>query len=150
MSDTGSVSSHSSSISSRTKLQKKLRFGELEIIDLPIELGNHPPSCGAPITIGWDPLERRHVHVDVYEVYRDDRRRLDELKLDVSERACILLRAGYSIDEIADATSEAQDILKSREESSLQHKWEFFQLASERAGNKIKKFTGMSRSATAA
>jgi hypothetical protein len=140
-----------SSEPSRVSLSKRLRFGSVEIIALPMELGNHPPSQGAPVTVGWEPIDTRKTTVDLYEIFREGSRRgKNNLKLELFERAVILLRAGYSIDEIGEATEAAHETMKLRAESSQTQKWEYFQLTASKAGRKIKKIVTLRRRAAPA
>jgi hypothetical protein len=105
-----------SSSTSKTSLDKKFRFGRITIWDLPMELGNHPPtSGGAPITVGWkSETPPRTTYVDNYELCKNPR---GDLKMTAKERAIILLRAGYTIQQIAKACEQAQETLKQREAS---------------------------------
>ncbi len=130
----------SSSGATKSKLTKHIRFGHVAFQDMPIELGQDPPTQGgAPITIGWEPIGVREVPIDVYEICKRDEpiRSEAELKIDVTERAEMLLRAGYSILEIAQASEDASKLLKQRQETISLQKMEFFHLARESAQKKI-------------
>lgn len=124
----------------KCQLDKYVRFGSIEIRDMPIELGDHPPTTGgAPLTIGWKPTTIRHIPVDVYEICRADEpvRSEKDLQLGVTERAHILLKAGYSIKEIARASEEAHEVLKQREQSLVGQKMELWHVVRESAKRKI-------------
>ena len=132
-------SNHSTSSYSTTASQKHLRFGNVEILDMPMELGEHPPSQGGPsLTIGWEAESRRSTNVDLYEMCKFGRERC-EFHLSPNERASILLRAGYSTQDIVTACNEAELTLKQREATIKNQKWEFLHVASESAGRKLKK-----------
>lgn len=83
-----------------------------------IILGDNPAvTSGAPVTIDWHPQGERVFSVDSYEQCKPARRRRRKLLISVSSRAILLLAAGYSIDDIADASINAQQIKFSRQES---------------------------------
>lgn len=131
-----SMEMSTSSITSKTTLTKQVRFGRVEIRDMAMELGQHPPTQGGPpINIGWDVVSVRELPVEVYEIckYDEPTRSENELKIDATERTKILLRAGYSIFEITHASEDASNILKQRQESLSSQKIEFFHLARESA-----------------
>jgi hypothetical protein len=98
--------------------RKKVRFGRIVITEFPIILGDNPAvTSGAPITIDWIPQGERFFSVESYEQCKPARRRRRRLLISVSHRAILLLAAGYSIDDIADASINAQQIKFSRQET---------------------------------
>jgi hypothetical protein len=98
--------------------QKKVQFDRIVITEFPIILGDNPAvTSGAPVTIDWNPQGEREFSVDSYEQCKPARRRRRRLLISVSHRAILLLAAGYSIDDIADASINAQQIKFSRQES---------------------------------
>jgi hypothetical protein len=131
----------SSSLSSKTELSKKVRFRKLEIIEFPIVLGNSPAvSQGAPIGLGSEELSCRTVDIYQYDILvGDERRSRDDLKLSVSDRAGMLLRAGYTIDEIVEAVELAEHDRKLREESLQNQKWDRVNELMLRTGRKVKR-----------
>jgi hypothetical protein len=135
-----SSSSFLSSYSRKSSLNKKLRFGSVEIHDIPMELGNHPPTeGGAPVTLGWQPESIRVTHIDVYELCKgDEPRPIHEWKLSVSDRTAILLRAGYPLIDIKEASERAEETMKEREATLRGQSFESLHLAKERAGRKLK------------
>jgi hypothetical protein len=109
----------------RRALAKKVRFGELVITEFPIILGDNPAvTSGAPVTIDWTPQGEVSYTINVYESVRGTRRRRRKLLITVSNRAILLLAAGYSIDEIADASINAQQIKYGRQESMQNQSWD--------------------------
>jgi hypothetical protein len=147
---TSSTSSIMPSASSKQQQQQQQRggrplavqFGSVEIRDMPMVLGQHPPTGGgAPLTLDWEPTQIRELPVDLYEVYKEDGRepvrRESDLQMTQWDRAQILLRAGYSLDDIAVASEEAQLVLKQRESSLAAQKVEFWHLARESAQRKV-------------
>jgi hypothetical protein len=98
--------------------RKKVQFGRIVITEFPIILGDNPAvTSGAPITIDWLPQGERVFSVESYEQCKPARRRRRRLLISVSHRAILLLAAGYSIDDIADASINAQQIKFSRQET---------------------------------
>ena len=109
----------------RRALAKKVRFGELVITEFPIILGDNPAvTSGAPVTIDWTSQGEVSYKINVYESVRGTRRRRRKLLITVSNRAILLLAAGYSIDEIADASINAQQIKYGRQESMQNQSWD--------------------------
>lgn len=107
-------------------MTKHVSFGTLTIREHPFELGDNPCcSCGAPLTIGWKPIRSEVRNLDLYEYTRNDRRYgKRQLILPVRKRAQILLNAGYSIDEIANATMEVDTVKKMRADSLKTQGWD--------------------------
>jgi DNA-binding transcriptional MerR regulator len=134
----------------KSSLNKKLRFGSVEIRDIPMELGNHPPTeGGAPVTLGWQPESTRVTHIDVYELYKgDEPRPRHEWKLSVSDRSAILLRAGYSLSDIKEASDRAEETTKEREATLRGQSFESLHLAKERAGHKLKNLSSFKNLST--
>ena len=104
---------------------KKIRFGHLVITEFPIILGDNPAvTAGAPVTIDWTPQNESSFSITAYEQSKPERRRRRKLLISVSNRAILLLAAGYSIDEIANASINAQQIKFSRQESVQNQSWD--------------------------
>jgi hypothetical protein len=136
--DTSSRSTGTNSFSSCYSIEKKLRFDHVAIRDMPIELGEHPQAHGPPLTIGWEPQETRHMTVDVYELIKN-RRSGNNLKIPKADRADMLVRAGYSVNEIIAAVEQCNAVCKQREASQRGQKWEMFIVVKERAARALKK-----------
>ena len=102
---------------------KKVRFGSLEIKEMPMELGDAPASCGAPVTIGWEACDIRRTSIRVFEQLKEEPRQPHEFRLSSDERAEILKRAGYSRAQIEHAASSARNDLKKRETSLKTYGW---------------------------
>lgn len=115
---------------------------------MPMILGEHPTSeGGAPVTIGWEAEGIRKIPLDLYELYRSDDpvRSTAELRIDATERAHILLGAGYSLAEMAEAAEAAQKTRKQRQESVSSQKMEFFHVVAESAHRKLARVVGGTR-----
>mmetsp|Transcript_32209 Transcript_32209/g.78550 ORF Transcript_32209/g.78550 Transcript_32209/m.78550 type:complete len:271 (-) Transcript_32209:1328-2140(-) len=121
-------SSYSSTFSSRSfKCSKgSVEFGSIVITEFPIILGDNPAvTSGAPVTIDWVAQAESAFSVDMYEEIKPARRRRRKLLISVSSRAILLLAAGYSVDQIADASIDAQQIKVGRQASmAANEKWE--------------------------
>jgi len=104
---------------------KAVRFGSIVITEFPIILGDNPAvTAGAPVTIDWNPQDEHRHSVTAYEQCKPKRRRRRKLLISVSNRAILLLAAGYSIDEIADASIQVQQIKSGRQESLQNQNWD--------------------------
>jgi hypothetical protein len=107
------------------EFKKSVRFGDLVITEFPIILGDNPAvTMGAPVTIDWEAQGEVSYKINVYESIRGTRRRRRKLLISVSNRAILLLAAGYSIDDIADASINAQQIKFGRQESMQNQAWD--------------------------
>lgn len=119
---------------------------------MPMVLGQHPPTAGgAPLTLDWEVLQVRHLPVDLYEVYKQDEpiRSEAELQLSSLDRAEILFRAGYSLDDIVEASEQAKMIQKQRESSLAAQKLEFWHVARESAQRRLSRaMLGLKRKET--
>jgi hypothetical protein len=110
--------------------KKKLSWKSLEVIEFPIELGSHPcVSQGAPIEMGGQEISRQIFDLYHYEVLTHcgdvrQKRRAGELRLSAQERASILLRAGYTVNQIVDSTQQATEYRKLRQESLKNETWD--------------------------
>eukprot|EP00980_Cylindrotheca_fusiformis_P010013 scaffold2214_cov139-Cylindrotheca_fusiformis.AAC.10 len=97
-------------------IKKHVAFGNVEIIELPYTVGNGPASEGAPVSIGWEPIERNMFKVEFFEAFRPPRRTKPALRMSATRRKYLLLRNGHSLDEIEEGEQEA---IKLRKERSL-------------------------------
>ena len=122
----------------RSAEMKKVQFGDLVITEFPIILGDNPAvTMGAPITIDWTPQGEISYKINVYESIRGTRRRRRKLLISVSNRAILLLAAGYSIDDIADASIDAQQVKFGRQESMQNQAWDRVNMMMESTGDAI-------------
>mmetsp|Transcript_73005 Transcript_73005/g.101533 ORF Transcript_73005/g.101533 Transcript_73005/m.101533 type:complete len:154 (-) Transcript_73005:181-642(-) len=130
--------------SSSSSSKKQVCFGDLEIRSYGIVLGDHPNvSNGAPIQIGWDFHETQIRNLDLYEVMRGERRRgKKQLSIPVQKRGQMLLRAGYTLDEIGSAALEASECRKLRADSLKNQGWESARLVLETTGRIPKDILG--------
>jgi hypothetical protein len=60
-------------------------------------------NTGAPITIDWIPQGEKQFSINAYEQFKPSRKRRNRLYISVSDRATMLLAAGYTMHEINDA-----------------------------------------------
>jgi hypothetical protein len=56
--------------------EKSVRFDQVEIIELPIILGDNPSvsTGGPPMSVGWETMRRTEFGLDFYETYRPKRK----------------------------------------------------------------------------
>jgi hypothetical protein len=90
-------------------IKKRVRFETVEIIELPISIGDNPSVReGAPLTTEWVAQQRTTLNLEYFEAYRPARRRSTrELILSPSYRTKLLQRQGYTQDEIDEASNLA-------------------------------------------
>ncbi|KAG7343118.1 hypothetical protein IV203_018397 [Nitzschia inconspicua] len=111
----------------------KVAFDEVEILEFNYILGDNPGvSSGAPIALGDELKSSVTLEVDYYEVARGKRRSRKKLSIPVHERAQILLNEGYSLETIAAATMEADNISRERIQSANMQSWDKVNEVSER------------------
>jgi hypothetical protein len=124
--------------SKRSARPKQVRFGRLVITEFGIILGDNPAvTSGAPVTIDWAPQDERSYTLNAYEQSKPKRRRRRKLLISVSNRAILLLAAGYSINEIADASINAQEIKFGRQESYHNQQWDRVNVFMESTNNVV-------------
>jgi len=98
--------------------EKQVTFGDLTIHEHALKLGDNPAcSCGAPLELEWDALSTSTRNLELYEYMRGERRKRSKLAIPVQKRAKLLLESGYSLDDIADATLEVEEVKKQRADS---------------------------------
>ena len=97
-------------IATRKRKRAKLGFDEIEIIELPVGLGDNPGGLdGPPVSCCfYEPQLRIKVCLEVFEGQRPQRRTRKQLRLSKRLREKLLLKHGYSQDDITRATFEAR------------------------------------------
>ena len=130
---------------------------------------NPSVSDGAPITIHWKYHTREVLDISNFEskdptscrIRRKDgflavptnkaksssssnnsgsgRKSSKELRIDVQDRAALLLKNGYSLTDIGRKVQEVQEIQKERERSAANAKWDGFNAALETSGKVFKR-----------
>lgn len=120
--------------------EKRVDFRDIEILEFPYILGDNPAvSAGAPIALGHDLEGKITLELDTYENCRKKRRSKKKLIIPVHTRAQILLSKGYSLEAIATAALEADEINRGRMTSASQKNWDKVNEVSERFGRVFKK-----------
>jgi hypothetical protein len=95
-----------------------VRFEYLTILEFPITLGDTVPREGPPIAMADKATRKLVIHLDRFEAARPERRDTRDLFLDAEDRTCLLLLAGFSMHEVADAALEACRIRVDREHNA--------------------------------
>jgi hypothetical protein len=115
---------------------KQVRFGEITIREYPMELGEHPCcSSGAPVQLGWEHQSVSQNDLELYEYTRLERRRgRRKLAIPVQRRGQLLLQAGYSVEDIGNATMDVQKIKKLRSETLKNQGWDKVNIILETTG----------------
>jgi hypothetical protein len=106
--------------------QKTVTFDKIVVIEFPMELGDNPAcSIGVPVQIGWHAQDATTHNLEVFDVLREQKRRTrKELKLSSQRRTQILFQLGYSLEDIAVAALEVNDIRESRKECLRLQGWD--------------------------
>jgi hypothetical protein len=100
-------------ITVEARQNKRVTFETVEIIELPISIGDNPSVReGAPLTTEWVAQRRTTLNLEYFESYRPRRRSTRELILSQQDREDLLLRQGYTEDEIDEASNL---VIKARE-----------------------------------
>lgn len=102
----------------RQAAQEGVRFDYLTISEFPIIVGDTVPREGPPITMAAKATRKLVIDLDRFEAARPERRDIRDLFLDAEERTCLLLWAGFSIGEVADAALETCRIHVDREHNA--------------------------------
>ena len=100
---------------------KSVRWDRLKVYDHAIVLGYNPGGWsqkGPSLSIGPEVLDTQVTTVDEFEATRGPRRTAKQLRTSADNREQLLLRAGYSTEEILLASELAQAIRASREKSA--------------------------------
>mmetsp|Transcript_17123 Transcript_17123/g.27778 ORF Transcript_17123/g.27778 Transcript_17123/m.27778 type:complete len:213 (-) Transcript_17123:88-726(-) len=141
-----------------TMEMKKVWFDTVEVKYHKVILGDNPSvSDGAPITIHWKSYFREVLDINEFETkdptscrvrkHKSSRTNKNDpstfsrrdLKIDVQDRAALLLKSGYSLSDIGRSTQEAQEIQRERLKSANSSKWDGLNAALEGSGKVFKK-----------
>jgi hypothetical protein len=96
-------------------LLRTVSFGDVHIMEFPLELGDNPSvTRGCPLRLGWELLKRTDYDVESYERLRPSRRSTKQLRIPMEKRTEILLNQGHSLQEIASTALAALKIKDSR------------------------------------
>ena len=98
---------------------KNVRFETVEIIECPITIGDNPSvSSGVPLTIEWDCQKRTKLAVEFFENHRPPRRTNKKLlRIKSKQRERLLRKIGFTLQEIDEATYEADYAREQRYET---------------------------------
>ncbi|KAL7567742.1 hypothetical protein ACA910_012074 [Epithemia clementina (nom. ined.)] len=116
--------------SSRSLTDKQVGWGSLVIYEFPNVLGDNPGvTSGPPVMIGWEHNRYNIVGIETHELYRlkNPRRPRKDLVVSGGERSTFLLGLGYSLEQVLNATEEADNIRKSRR-SNMRGRLDSFKL----------------------
>jgi len=119
---------------------KQVDFKEIEILEFHYVIGDNPAcTAGCPIALGTELVGKMKCDVDYFENNRGKRKNRKKLILPVPTRAQILMERGYSINEIADGTMEADRARQERHITNSTQKWDKVNEMSERFGRVLRK-----------
>mmetsp|Transcript_13357 Transcript_13357/g.38451 ORF Transcript_13357/g.38451 Transcript_13357/m.38451 type:complete len:321 (+) Transcript_13357:243-1205(+) len=123
-----SASSPSNASSSRQPKRKSVRFQKVELIELPITIGDNPSvSSGCPVTVEWKSQHRESCGVDDYEVKKDQKKLSSSSpknkkklarKLSNRQRCLMLYQNGCTLEDMKVAARQAEEIKQQRRSSA--------------------------------
>ena len=131
-----------------THQRRKVTFGWIEVCEHVYEMGDHPEvSDGCPLTVGWELQSKRAFDIAYFETYfpSEERRRETSMKLSVADRAKILLRQGYTMNEIVECTLKVMQEKRKRDKSIQKIKWDGWYFLKEKTARKLNKATRLRR-----
>ena len=102
------------------KRKKAVKFNEVEIFEFPYMLGDNPSvSLGPPISMAHTHQDRFSVDLIAYDDAKENihRRSTQEMRMDQMLRTHILQSSGHSLQDIMQATMEAQNARELRHQS---------------------------------
>ncbi|GKY92102.1 hypothetical protein MPSEU_000181600 [Mayamaea pseudoterrestris] len=103
----------------------RLTFGDVEIHEFGAAIGHNPSvSQGVPITLSNEALHFERVPLESYEQARGPRRTTRQLVISKNLRMEILIREGYTIEEIEQATKECFRKRTDRKKSNSNKNWD--------------------------
>ena len=95
--------------------KKRIRFDQIEIIELPVTLGDNPSvKDGPPVSCSWDAQLRATVNLDLFEQCRPKRRGRRNLVLGRRAREDLLSKHGVSEGAMYEASLEANRVKTDR------------------------------------
>jgi hypothetical protein len=128
----------------RSHRRRKVAFGHIEVYEHSYEMGDNPcVSDGVPLTIGWELQSKHAFDIAYFETYfpSEERRKKASMRLGVTERAKILLRQGYTVDEIAECTLKVMQEKRLQDKSIKNIKWDRWNALLEKTTRKLNKAT---------
>jgi len=105
---------------------KKVIFDEVTVREYPQILGDNPAvTIGAPVSIGWKYQNEYTTKVNFFEYTRSHIRRTSKRKLVISskKRVKYLLSIGYTLEDIGDAITKANEVKSQRTDSLKASGW---------------------------
>jgi hypothetical protein len=100
--------------------KKSVQFKTIEIFEYPITLGDNPSvTSGAPLTIEWEVQRKSKFLLEYFERHRPAYKQKNNLRISGTGRKQLLLRCGFSDEEIINAALEATEMKKERLDTIL-------------------------------
>ena len=78
--------SHGDNDQRRRHRSQQVCFGEVQILEYPLILGDNPYCQGAPLQLDWKPTREDFLDIDFYEYTREPRRSKKQLHMAAGER----------------------------------------------------------------
>eukprot|EP00980_Cylindrotheca_fusiformis_P019840 scaffold6966_cov112-Cylindrotheca_fusiformis.AAC.18 len=143
-----SSSSHKkSNVSKKKQNAASVAFGDIEVAEYPMQLGDHPVAEGVPVSIGWTCERKQVFDLDEYESYSqwNGRRTRFQLVIPPKSRREIVTQQGSTANEVRMAMMDAKKIKRSRNRSIKNQRWDRLHLIVEKGHRKLKKVTSLTR-----
>mmetsp|Transcript_29007 Transcript_29007/g.34473 ORF Transcript_29007/g.34473 Transcript_29007/m.34473 type:complete len:175 (-) Transcript_29007:209-733(-) len=131
----------STSSSSSDDETQHVHFQSVEIREYDMILGDHPSSHnGPPVTLDWEYDETILLPLDQYEFHHAPRRTKQQMLLDGSYRAHILINCDdYTDDEMIKAENDCKKIQKQRDSTIRMLPFSKMEEVTQSAGRKLKR-----------
>ena len=123
--------------SQNRSLYKHVYFGDVQIHEFPLIMGDNPYCRGAPLQLGWKPTKSETIDIDIYEFTHGPRRSKKKFHMADVDREIYLLSIGYGLEDIIDVCEQGRKIRKDRYNSFHAKKWDRFRVVMESAKEKL-------------
>lgn len=122
---------------------RHVSFSSVEVMEFEYALGTGSVSCqGPPVCVSSNLVNKQGYDIDRYEAIRSySRRHYKDLHLTVLEREDLLLKSGYTEEEIGNADFDGQEIRFQRWKSVDRMAWDGWAARKESVGRTIRKLT---------
>jgi hypothetical protein len=118
--------------------KKDVTFGTTEILEFNYTIAHQSVTDkGVPIGLGSTLIRSKTISVSKFEKRRTDR----NVELTPDARRRILLKEGFSNDEILEANQTSMLVRISRKQSVMYMKWDDWEAKKERVGRHVRKWT---------
>lgn len=126
--------------SENSKMKRNVSFTSLDVREYDMTLGDHPNvSYGPPVTLSWEYSQYDSICLDEYEAIRGRRRKKQNMRLSYIHRKDMLKQAGFTSDDIKEATKTAKRVQAKRNATKTFLPYYHVEKGIESAGRKMKR-----------